>query len=298
MHYEVSQESFEAMNSFTEHRYSSGDGLNLYYRDYAGPANPAQTLLCLPGLTRNARDFDELADQLATKHRVLCADLRGRGKSDYAKDSSSYHPIEYLRDTERLLNSAGVDQAVFIGTSLGGVLTMMAASLMRARVKAAVINDIGPVVEASGVQRIQGYVGQEADFPSWEAAAAAMRRRNAEMFPRWDHEDWMRMVRRSCAEHADGKVRTDYDKRIAEPFRESGPAPATDLWSLFEAMKSIPVLAIRGDLSDILSESVFVKMKARVPGLRQAVVPEIGHAPLLTEPEALAAIEAFLDSLP
>ena len=255
-------------------------------------------MLCLPGLTRNARDFDELADQLATKHRVLCADLRGRGKSDYAKDSSAYHPIKYLRDTERLLNSAGVDQAVFIGTSLGGVLTMMAASLMRSRLKAAVINDIGPVAEASGARRIRGYVGQEAEFPSWQAATAAMRRRNGEMFPRWDDEDWMRMARRACAEHADGRVRTDYDKRIAEPIRESGPVPATDLWSLFEAMKSIPMLFIRGELSDTLSANVFAQMKARVPELRQAVVPEVGHAPLLTEPEALGAIEAFLDCLP
>lgn len=285
------------MNGFTEHSYHSEDGLNLYYRHYAGPTNAPLTILCIPGLTRNSRDFEELADHLASRYRVLCADLRGRGKSQYAPDPSSYNPLVYLKDIRLLLDAAEIEKAVLIGTSLGGMLAMLAAASMRARVCAAVLNDIGPVVEVSGIERIRGYVGQNAGFPSWRAAAASIRDKNRAAFPRWGEEDWMRMAHKTCAEGEDGRVRTDYDKRIAQPLQQSGSPANTDLWSVFEASRGIPTLAIRGELSDILSQQVFDEMKVRLPGLQQALVRNVGHAPFLTEPEARKAIDAFLKSL-
>lgn len=285
------------MGSFTQHTYKSEDGLNLYYRDYRGPEDAPLTLLCIPGLTRNSRDFEEVADRLAQRYRVLCADLRGRGRSQYAPDPASYNPMVYQKDLRMLLDAAEVAEAVFIGTSLGGMLTMLAAATMRERVRGAVLNDIGPVVEASGIERIRGYVGQGAAFGSWEAAAASIRDKNRGVFPRWGEDDWMRMTHKTCVLGEDGRVRTDYDKRIAQPLKQSGPVANTDLWSFFEVLRGIPTLAIRGERSDILSPKVFAEMKARLPDLQQTLVHDVGHAPFLTEPEAVDAIDTFLASV-
>ena len=288
-------QTFKFMSNYSEHTYTSSDGLNLYYRDYAGPSETAPVLLCLAGLTRNSRDFDDLAERLSGRYRVLSADLRGRGKSEYATDPMTYSPPVYVQDVESLLTAAGVKEAGFVGTSLGGLLTMMASSMIRHRVKAAILNDIGPVVDPSGLERISNYVGNTPEYGSWESAAQGFRELNQEVFPSWDDEDWMRMARRTCAQQFDGRIRTDYDAGIAIPMRESGPAPAIDLWSLFEALRGIPTLAIRGELSDILSAKTLAEMQARLPRLRQVVVPRVGHAPVLSEPEAIEAIDDFLD---
>ena len=285
------------MSSYNECTYESEDGLQLFYRDYAGPHASAETVLCLPGLTRNSRDFEDLAAHLQARFRVLCADLRGRGKSQYAPDPQSYNPGVYVGDVVHLLKSAEVDQAIFVGTSLGGLITTMAANMHRPLVRAAIINDIGPVVEASGLERIASYVGTSGDYASWEAAAAGMREQNLTVFPSFGDADWMRMARQLCAEQADGRVRPDFDKNIGVPLREAGPAPAFDLWPLFEAYSGIPTLLIRGELSDILSAQTFDEMKDRVLGLKFALVPGVGHAPFLTENEALRAIDAFLADL-
>lgn len=283
------------MSNFREHTFTSTDGLKLYYRDYTGPSETAPVLLCLPGLTRNSRDFEDLARHLGSRYRVLCADLRGRGKSEYATDPMTYSPPVYVRDIERLLSAAGVKAAGFIGTSLGGLLTMMAAGKIRHRVKAAILNDIGPVVDPAGLRRISSYVGNTPEYDSWESAAQGFRELNQAVFPSWNDEDWMRMVGRSCAEQSDGRIRTDYDAGIAIPMRQGGAAPAIDLWSLFEGLRGIPTLAIRGELSDILSAKTFAEMQARLPELHQVLVPRVGHAPVLSECEAIEAINGFLD---
>lgn len=283
------------MSKYSEHTYTSTDGLRLYYRDYAAPRETAPVLLCLPGLTRNSRDFDDLAEHLRNRYRVLCADLRGRGKSEYATDPLTYSPPVYVQDVEKLLMAAEVEAAGFIGTSLGGLLTMMAASMIRHRVRAAVLNDVGPVIDPTGVARISSYVGNTPEYDSWESAAKGYRALNQDVFPTWDDKDWMRTVRRTCAERSDGSIRADYDPNIAVPMRESGPEPAIDLWSLFEALSGIPTLAIRGELSDILSAQTLVEMQVRLPSLRQVVVPCVGHAPVLSESESIKAIDGFLN---
>ena len=279
---------------YRERRYQSEDGLRLFYRDYAGPDASARTVLCLPGLTRNSRDFEELAEHLQARFRVLCADLRGRGKSDYARDPYSYNLGMYVGDVARLLDSAGLTEAVFVGTSLGGLITTMMLATHQSLVGAAIINDVGPVIEASGLERIANYVDSVEGFASWQDAADVMRENNASVFPSFDHADWRRMARRLCVEQPDGSVRPDFDTNIAVPMREAGPASTFDLWPLFEAYAGIPALCIRGELSDILSAQTFDEMKARIAGLQQAIVPGVGHAPLLTEPEALEAIDRFL----
>jgi len=279
---------------YRECTYQSEDGLRLFYRDYAGPDVSARTVLCLPGLTRNSQDFEVLAEHLQAHFRVLCADLRGRGKSDYAPDAHSYNLRMYAGDIVRLLDSADVAEAVFVGTSLGGLVTTMTLAMHQSLVRAAIINDIGPVIESSGLERIASYVNSVDGFASWQDAAAAMREQNSMAFPSFDDADWLRMARRLCVEQPDGSVRPDFDKHIAVPMREAGPAPTTDLWPLFEAYAGIPTLCIRGALSDILSAQTFREMKSRISRLQQALVPGVGHAPLLTEPQALAAIDSFL----
>ena len=285
------------MTRFDKRSYQSEDGLQLFYRDYAGPSAAADAVVCLPGLTRNSRDFEDLAEHLKADFRVLCAEFRGRGKSGYAPDPRSYNAAVYVRDVALLLASAGVERAIFVGTSLGGIVTTLAATMIRSQVRAAILNDIGPVVEASGLERIASYVSTSHTFASWQDAAAAMREQNHLAFPSYSDADWMRMARRLCAEQEDGSIRPDFDEKIAVPLGEAGPASAVDLWPLFEAFARIPTLAIRGDLSDILSAETFDEMAARVPGLTRAVVPGVGHAPSLTEPEALRAIDDFLEAL-
>jgi len=281
-----------------ERTYLSKDGLKLFYRDYAGPPNTPLTVLCLPGLTRNGRDFSGIAEHLAKTYRVLCADFRGRGKSEYAKDPMTYQPVTYVQDMDALLQSAGVESAAFIGTSLGGLVTMLSASMIRSRVKAAILNDIGPAIEAEGLARIQQYVGKAKNVASWEEAAAAVKSINAIAYPKMDDAGWMAVARKLYAEQPDGTLRADYDPNIAVPFNANGPAPAVDLWPVFAAMAPLPVMVIRGELSDILSSAVVTKMSAAMPSLHTVVVPEVGHAPYLMEPAALTAIDSFLSEVP
>lgn len=286
------------MADFVEKHFTSRDGLGLYYRDYPGPPDAPLTLLCIPGLTRNSRDFEDVAAHYARFYRILCVDLRGRGKSEYAKDPMTYQPPQYVDDVGRLFKAAGVREAVFVGTSLGGLVSMMCANVMRHRVKAVVLNDIGPHIEASGLERIRGYVGNTGGFPTWEDAAEAVRRNNAGVFPRWLPSDWMTLARRTCAVRPDGTIAFDYDPAIAAPFNTAGPTAQVDLWPLFEGLQGLPVLAVRGALSDILSAEGLARMKQRLADLRVAEVADVGHAPFLMEPEARTAMEAFFAGLP
>jgi pimeloyl-ACP methyl ester carboxylesterase len=275
--------------------FRSSDGLALSYRDYPGP--PGATLppvLCLPGLTRNARDFEALASELARSRRVLSPDLRGRGQSAYDPNAANYHPGTYLRDVLELLGHAGVARVLAIGTSLGGLLTMLLAGAKPGLLCGAVLNDIGPVIDEAGLARIRGYVGKSGAFASWREAAEACRTANGAAFPDYGDSEWLAFARRACALDAGGGVRFDYDPRIAEPFAGSGAAPAAaDPWLLWAPLAPVPTLVIRGATSDILSEATLAEMRRRKPDTRAVTVPNRGHAPALDEPEALAAIREF-----
>jgi pimeloyl-ACP methyl ester carboxylesterase len=275
--------------------YASHDGLTLSYRDYPGPpAASAAPVLCLPGLTRNARDFEALALLLARTRRVLSPDLRGRGRSDYDPNPANYHPGTYLRDVLALLAVARAPRVLAIGTSLGGLLTLLLAGAQPGALSGAVLNDIGPVVDEAGLARIRGYVGKSGPMRDWQEAAAACRAANGSAFPDFGDADWLAFARRCCAAAPDGGVRFAYDPRIAEPLAGSGAAPpAADPWALWVPLASVPTLVIRGAHSDILSAATLAEMQRRKPDLRAVTVPGRGHAPLLDEPEALAAILEF-----
>ena len=271
------------------------DGLKLHYRDYPGdPAKPP--LLCLPGLTRNSKDFDEFADHHSPRFRVLALDFRGRGRSDYDPVPARYIPPTYAFDVIELLDQLAIPQAIFVGTSLGGLVTMAVAVLAPQRIAAAILNDVGPELTDDGLDRIRSYVGRDLRFANWDEAAAKIAANNAGKFDGYEREDWLRMAKRNMREE-NGAILFDYDMAIAEPFETVGPTPEVDMWPLFAALAQKPLLAIRGDNSDLVSAEAFEKMKAAAPAMRSLVVQGVGHAPQLSELEAVGAIDSFLEEV-
>jgi pimeloyl-ACP methyl ester carboxylesterase len=281
---------------YEDRHFTVRDGLKLHFRDYAGSAN-RPPLLCLHGLTRNARDFEDLAERYSPRFRVLALDFRGRGESDYDTQPNRYIPLVYAADVLQLLDELGIARAVFIGTSLGGLVTMTVAAMAPQRIAATILNDVGPELTPGGLERIRNYVGKDVRFASWDEAARAIAENNHHLPATFSHDDWVDMARRICREEG-GEIRFDYDMAIVEPFETSGPAPNVDLWPLFGVLASKPLLVVRGEHSDLLSEAATVKMRAAAPSAHFAVVPGVGHAPMLNEPEAVRAIDSFLEALP
>ena len=279
---------------FEDRYFTVRDGLKLHYRDYPGSA-AKPPLLCLPGLTRNVRDFEELAERYSPRFRVLVLEFRGRGQSEYDPDPSRYIPPTYAYDVIELLDQLAVPQAIFVGTSLGGLVTMAVAALAPQRIAAAVLNDIGPDINEAGIERIKSYVGSGVRFGSWDEAARTIAA-NTQAFENYSHADWVRKARRNCREE-DGEIRFDYDMAIAVPFNSGGEIPQVDMWPLFAALAQKPLLVIRGANSDLLTAETMERMRAVAPRARFAVVPGVGHAPDLGEPEAVAAIDEFLADL-
>ena len=287
------------MSLFTDCHWHSRDGLKLHYRDYGGPEGlPADrpTVLCLHGLTRNARDFEGLAEALAGQWRIIVPEMRGRGDSGYAKDSASYNPLQYAEDLGALFEQAAIDRVVAIGTSLGGLLTMILAMTDPDRIAAAALNDVGPEIDPGGIERIRGYVGQGRSFPTWMHAARALEESQGHAFPDFEIANWLAMAKRCMTLGSNDRVVFDYDMKIAEPFEQSGDA-GVDLWPAIDALAGKPVLILRGELSDILSEATLARMRERLPGAETVTIPQVGHAPTLDEPEARAAIQRLLARL-
>ena len=279
--------------SYTDEYWTSPDGLKLYYRDYAGP-NDKPPVLCLHGLTRNSRDFAPLAKTLAGDWRVIVPEMRGRGNSEYAKDTSTYTPPTYIKDVEALLAELGIEKFVAIGTSMGGLMTMLMAAKDASRIVAAVLNDIGPEIDPTGLAHIAGYVGQGRSFDTWMHAANSLRETHGASFPDYLIDTWLEMAKRTMVLGQNGRLVLDYDMGIADPFKSANDAPQPDLWPAFKALSDTPTLLVRGELSNLLTEQTQSRM-ARVHGnLRTVTVPRVGHAPMLDEPESLAAIQALL----
>ena len=271
------------------------DGLKLHYRDYQG-SSERPPLLCLHGLTRNSRDFAALANRYSPRFRILALDFRGRGDSDYDPLPARYNPLTYAGDVVELLDRLAIPRAIFVGTSLGGLVTMTIAAMAPQRLAATILNDVGPDIDATGIDRILSYVGKDKRFKSWDEAAEAIATNYGSAFDRYTHDDWVKMAKRNCREEG-GEIRFDYDMAIAEPFKTAGPAPQVDLWPLFAELGQKPLLVVRGEKSDLLTAPTVEKMKRVVPDVRLALVKGVGHAPELNEPEAVAAIDEFLDSL-
>jgi pimeloyl-ACP methyl ester carboxylesterase len=276
-----------------EDKYWWSDNLRLHYRDYPGP-DDRPPILCIPGLTRNARDFEPVAERLAGQWRLICVDLRGRAESAYAKDPMTYVPLTYLQDLMRLFEAINLRRFVGFGTSLGGLLLMLVASAAAQRLAGALINDIGPTIEEVGLARIRGNVGNGSTFPTWVHAARALAETNAAIYPDYELHDWITFAKRLYRLNSKGRIVLDYDQRIAEPFRQPGNEAGVDLWPTLTGFASCPVTVLRGGLSDILSAETAQKMCSLLPDAELVTLPRIGHAPALTEPESVAAIDRLL----
>jgi len=286
------------MTAYTHLHWRSADGLALHARDYPGPADRAP-VVCIHGLTRNARDFEDLAPSIVgtTGRRVIAVDVRGRGASERAHDPMTYNPGMYAADIMALLDDQAIGRAAFIGTSMGGLIMMTLALMRPDAIAAAVLNDVGPEIAPEGLARIAGYVGVSAEVADWAGAAAYVKAGNGAVFPTYGDADWDRMARRTFREEG-GRPVLDYDPDIAVPIRAADPAAAApDLWPFFGALTAgRPSLLIRGATSDILSADIAARMRTAAPHMAYAEVPGVGHAPMLDESEAFDAIVTLLNA--
>jgi pimeloyl-ACP methyl ester carboxylesterase len=273
----------------------SADGLRLHFRDYPGDPDRA-AVLCIPGLTRNARDFEGVARRLAGRRRVIAIDLRGRGESDRAIDPLTYVPPVYLQDVGALIAEQCVGPVVLLGTSLGGLIAMLLSLTARPTLAGILLNDVGPEIDTGGLARIVANVGRAERFANWDEAAHHIAANHRTAFPDYTHADWLLWARRMCREER-GAIVFDYDPAIAEPFKLPPPEPAFDLWPAFETLYGLPALLVRGERSDILTAETASEMVRRVPTMELLTLPRIGHVPTLEEPEAALAIDRLLDKI-
>ena len=278
---------------YTDSYWWSNDGLRLHYRDYPGRID-RPVIVCMPGLTRNARDFEAVAERLSPDWRVLALDLRGRGDSAYAKDIMTYVPLTYVQDVERLLADLKIDRFIAFGTSLGGLITMLLAATGHAKLAAALLNDIGPVIEPEGLNRIKSFVGRSTSWPTWLHAARALSEANGTIYPLYSLDDWLRMAKQLYKLTPAGRIVPDYDMSIAEPFRLPSNDTGFDLWPAFDALMDVPTVIVRGELSDLLSATTASAMASRLNKAKLVTVPSVGHVPTLDEPVAVAAIDELL----
>ena len=281
--------------AYREHRFIAQDGLGLYFREYGDRYSTATPLLCLGGLTRNAKDFHALARRVAPERRVLCLDLRGRGRSDHDPNWRNYHPATYLNDIAHLLAIADVHRVVVVGTSLGGVLAMAMGASMPSALAGAVLNDIGPEIERGGLEPILSYIRVDRPQPDWDGAIRAIRTHLPDLVYQ-DEAMFEAMARNTFREGDDGLLHFDWDVNIVKPaLADRGATP--DLWPLFRGLRSVPLLAFRGEASELLTADCFAKMGRERPDARMVTVPRTGHAPTLTEPECVEALDRFLREL-
>ena len=298
------------MTPYRSHRFRSADGrLDLFARDYPGGGPDARPLLLMHALTRNSADFEPLVEWLLPwaasgaasgaggGYRLIVPDVRGRGRSDRDPEPAHYSPAVYARDMFALMDDLGIESAGLIGTSMGGLVAMAMAAIaaeggFRGRLGPVIMNDVGAHLEPAALDRIGSYVGKAGPFADWDAAATACRAVNGAVFPDFTDADWLAFARRTCRE-TEGGVAHDYDPAIAVPFEtESGGA---DLWPLWQAMDGLPVLVVRGAISDLISTATVTEMDRRHEGPFASVeVPDRGHTPLLNEPAARTAIQHFL----
>lgn len=280
---------------YVERWVTAQDGLRLYARDYGDPLAPGTPVLCLTGLTRNSQDYDDLAKRLCGRRRVVCPDYRGRGRSAYDPDWRNYRPDVYLRDLMALLAALSLHRVVICGTSLGGLIAMGLAVATPSAVAGAVLNDIGPELNPDGISRILDYVGRDAPQTDWDSAIAHLK----QLFGENSHDSeakWRHFAEATYKRRDDGLLHYDWDVNLAKPLTKSkGETP--DLWRLFGALAQRPVLALRGERSDVLSESTFARMAEVKPDLVRVTLLNVGHAPELDEPLAELAIDSFLADL-
>jgi pimeloyl-ACP methyl ester carboxylesterase len=315
--------------NFIPIRYTSNDGLALYARDYPAGGDAAQAaamqpaaamqasvalpaalrdtvparlpVICIHGLTRNSADFDEFAPAIAALgRRVLALDVRGRGHSERDPDPSHYTPQVYAEDVAKLMADLGIARAVFVGTSMGGLITIALAAQHVNLIAAAVLNDVGPVLSERGLARIAGYTGKPVAPASWNDAACYVKDINLCAFPDYQAHEWDKWARRAFEQDAGGRLAPRYDPKIAIAL-QTGRLRTTSLASRMAFRRLVrqrPVLLVRGELSDLLETRQADWMRRAAPSMEYVEVPNVGHAPMLTEAPALQAIVRFLASVP
>ena len=282
---------------FKEKFFESADGLALYYRDYT-PADPGGLpVLCLHGLTRNSRDFESIASQLAARHRVIAFDFRGRGRSDYDPDWRHYHPAQYVADVWKLVDELELGCMALIGTSLGGIMSALMHHERPNAIAGVVFNDVGPRLDPEGIARVVAGVGKLPVVADRDGAVAATRQNYEHAFPGWDESQWQWFADITYRRRADGRFDLNYDRNIGVAAREGVSGLRADPWQLFAELRNKPVLLVHGALSDILTNEIVDEMRDVKPDLDVVVVPDRGHAPVLDEPEAQNAILDFLQQI-
>lgn len=283
----------------TEHiRYSAPDGLRLYAKA-TGPKDAPVTAICIHGLTRNHKDFDPMIAALGNQHRFISMDVRGRGQSDRDPNPENYTPAVYAGDVIALMDHLGLEKTCLIGTSMGGLISMVLMKAAPERISGVVLNDVGPELDKKGLNRIKSYVGDVVPVADWESAANRIESIQNVAFPDATEKDWLNFARRTYREGDDGQLHLDYDPAIMSAVAAAKPGLLVNIamWRLYGKMKSVPVLLLRGEISDLLSAKTAERMVRRHPAARLVTVPRVGHAPLLDEPASLDAINAFLAEL-
>ena len=279
------------MDTFSEHTFTSQDGLSLYYRTYGPRRSHHLPVLCLPGLTRNANDFHDLAERLGGSRQVISLDYRGRGRSAYDPNPKNYQPRTYLEDIRHLLAIVGVHRVIVVGTSMGGLLAMGLGVIIPSTLAGVILNDIGPEL-GNGIYRIFAYAGIDRPIQDWDSAANEFRHIFKNTVFQTD-DDMNSAIRATWREGSDGMLHVNWDIRIVDPLNKRQSLP--DLWKLFRSLRRLPVLALRGEISEILNPETFRRMAAEHDGLTQVDVKRTGHAPSLNEPESVKAINDFLE---
>jgi pimeloyl-ACP methyl ester carboxylesterase len=283
------------VSGYSPFYYQTDDGLRLFARDYSASRSTLTPLLCLPGLTRNSRDFETIAPWLAQRRRVIAADFRGRGLSQYASDPASYRPDIELTDMIALLNFLKVDRVALIGTSRGGIVGMLMAAFFCDRVAGLFLNDVGAQLDSTGLLRIRSYLGVRGEFASWETAVANLKS-NTTGFESLAEDEWLAFAQR-VFKSSDGLPQADYDLTLAQTFpsvEDINAGRVATLWELFSSIEGLPVSVIRGEYSDLLSSATVTKMKEINAELDATTIPKRGHAPFLDEAFAKEALLRWL----
>jgi pimeloyl-ACP methyl ester carboxylesterase len=273
------------------------DGLKLHVRCHGPRGTGVLPVICLPGLTRTTADFDELADGLIdanSNRRVIALDYRGRGRSDYDRNPDNYSLAVELGDVLAVTTAFDIGRAVVVGTSRGGILSMLLATVRPALLAGVVLNDIGPVIEPKGLLRIKSYVGKLPPPRDFEEGAEILRRLFDAQFPKLDGAAWLASARRTWKD-GDGRLTPTYDVQLTRTLQDIDiERPLPSLWKEFDALRSIPLMAIRGANSDLLSEETVAAMRARRTNMESVLVPDQGHAPLLAELDVIQQIADFV----
>ena len=273
---------------------ASAAGLHrMAYTEWGDPDNP-DVVVCVHGLTRNGRDFDDLARSLAPRFRVVCPDVVGRGRSDWLKDPAGYGFPQYVADMMVLLARLDVPTVRWVGTSMGGIIGMFVASLEGSPITRMVLNDVGPTITAESLRRIGEYVGKAPTFPDFDAAVAYLREVNAP-FGALSDAQWRQLTENSVRRQDDGRFEMRYDPGIGEPFRKAFVMQDVDLWPIYGKVRC-PVLVTRGAESDLLTADTARAMTERGADARLIEFPAVGHAPMFLDPAQIAPVVSFLSS--